>query len=172
MHKTSWNFVLTNLCSTTKFINMHEVHNVLATKWPPSGDLPSGYLPQAFKKPHPKHVLQYHNYHHLIISPRIASIKVPVPVLAMSRVFVVLSHYDNVTVNKCKYLCNRISLYLSAISCSHHSPSSSCLSKGSSELNPIKSNKYSHIHVSLINQWTYFIYPAMSSLLFFCHSCV
>ena len=95
---------------------MNDVDNV--TRWPPPGDLPSGHLPQAFKKPHPKHVLQYHNYQlpdHLIISPRTALIKAPMPVLAMSRDFVVLSHYDNVTVSKCKYLC-KISLYLFAIS--------------------------------------------------------
>ena len=40
------------------------------------------------------------------------------------------------------FYCNRISFYLSAISCPRQSPSSSCLYKGSSELNPIKSNKY------------------------------
>ena len=36
-------------------------------------------------------------------------------------------------------------LYLSLIACPRHSLSSSGLSKGSSELNPIKSNKYLHI---------------------------
>ena len=41
--------------------------------------------------------------------------------------------------------CNDISFYLSAISYPHYSPSSSFLSKGSSEVNPIKSNQYLHM---------------------------
>ena len=73
----------TKPCPTIKLIIMHETHKVLAARWPPSGELPSGYLPQAFKKPHPKHVPQYHDYQlldQLYISLRITSIKAPMPV--------------------------------------------------------------------------------------------
>ena len=67
------------LCSATKFINM------------------------AFKNPFSKCMHQYHDYQipdHLYISLTITSTKAPMPVLAKSRVFVMLSHYDHWLVSK------------------------------------------------------------------------
>ena len=94
------------LCSATKFINM------------------------AFKNPFPKCMHQYHDYQipdHLYISLTITSTKAPMPVLAKSRVFVMLSHYDNWLVSKTARL-DRVrqlcAVYLSTFLLAHHHHSS------------------------------------------------
>ena len=69
--------------STTKLINMQKAQKALATRWPSSRHLPSGHLPQASQRAHPKHAPQYHDYQlpdHLYISLRITSINAPMPV--------------------------------------------------------------------------------------------
>ena len=84
-------------CSSIKFIIMPETRKALADRWPPSGHLPSGYFPKAFKKPHPKYVPHYHDYQlldYLYISPRITLIKAPKPVLTKTSVPILFSLYD------------------------------------------------------------------------------
>ena len=67
-------------------------HKTHAARWPLSKHLPSGCLPQAFKRAHPRWIPQYCNYQlpdHLYISPRIS---------------VVLLHYDNADMGKVENL--------------------------------------------------------------------
>ena len=73
---------------------------------------------------------QYHDYQipdHLYISLRITSIKAPMPVLAKSRIFVMLSHYDHWLVSKTACL-NHVrqlcAVYLSTFLLAHHHHSS------------------------------------------------
>ena len=57
--------------------------------------------------------------------------------------------------------CNLTKWYLASFCCGSDPPSSSCLSKVSSELNPIKSNKYLHTYNPFIPTWYYLIIPNM-----------
>ena len=43
-------------------------------------------------------------------------------------------------------------MYLAIILCPPYSPSPSCLSKGSSQWNPIESNKYLHSHTFIYSK--------------------
>ena len=76
------------LGSTASILICMRTHKAHAARWPLSKHLPSGCLPQAFKRAHPKWIPQYCNYKlpdHLYISPRIS---------------VVLLHYDTADMGK------------------------------------------------------------------------
>ena len=68
LQKYGLNFVVNELLtklleseprSTTKLINIHEVHKTLATTWQPFWHLLSRHSLQALQRACPKHVLQY-----------------------------------------------------------------------------------------------------------------
>ena len=93
-----WSLSESELHSTTKLNNMHAAHKTIAARWPPSGSLPSGHLPQAFKRAFPKQPSLYHDYQlpdHLYISMRITLIKAPMQVNSYNQLSVMPLHYKS-----------------------------------------------------------------------------
>ena len=77
--------------SPSIYMRTYKAH---ATRLPPSGHLPSGYLPQAFEKARPKRASQHCDYQlpdHLYISLSITSIKAPMSVTSYNRLVVIIT---------------------------------------------------------------------------------